>query len=262
MLRKLVFGQYAHKNTIVHKLDPRIKILSVIILSAFVFFIMDYQKTLVFSILILSIAVISKISFSSLIRSLKPFSYIILFILLMYILFSRNEIHKGILSIWRFLLFITIALILTFTTTVTSMVTAIEKLLAPLKSLKINPKTIALLISLTIRFIPSLFLYAERIKDARLARLGSLKNPRHIKLLFLPLLDRIFKSASTLSDAMLARGYSPKRASYFNVIELRPYDYVSLGALIIILFFILNIYEYWRFIALQSFARIIFLLRH
>ena len=241
MLKKLAFGQYAHKNTIIHKLDPRIKILSVIILSAFVFFIGNYQKMLIFSILILSLAIISKISFPSLIRSLRPFSSIILFILLMYILFSRNELHNGILSIWRFLLFIAIALILTFTTTITSMVTAIEKLLAPLKFLKINPRTIALLISLTIRFIPSLFLYADRIKDARLARLGSLRKPKHIKLLFLPLLDKIFKSASTLSDAMVARSYSIRRTSYFNAITLRPYDYFSLAALTVILFFILKI---------------------
>lgn len=240
MLKKLAFGQYAHKNTIIHKLDPRIKILSVIILSAFVFFIGNYQKMLIFSILILSLAIISKISFQSLIRNLSPFSSIILFILLMYVLFSRNDLDKGILSIWRFLLFIAIALILTFTTTITSMVTAIEKLLAPLKSLKINPRTIALLISLTIRFIPSLFLYADRIKDARLARLGRLNRPKHIKLLFLPLLDRIFKSASTLSDAMVARGYIAKRTSYFNRIKLMPYDYFSLGLLVIILFLILN----------------------
>ncbi|MEK6949020.1 MAG: energy-coupling factor transporter transmembrane component T [Nanoarchaeota archaeon] len=239
MLKKLTFGQYAHKNTVIHKLDPRIKILSVVILSAFVFFIRDYQKMLIFSILILSLAVISKISFNSLIRNLRPFSSIILFILLMYILFSRNDLHKGTLSIWGFLLFITIALILTFTTTITSMVTAIEKLLAPLKFLKINPRTIALLISLTIRFIPSLFLYADRIKDARLARLGSLRKPKHIKLLFLPLLDRLFKSASTLSDAMAARSYTEKRISYFNIIILRYYDYASFILLIIFIIFIL-----------------------
>lgn len=231
MLKKLSFGQYSHKDTIIHRLDPRIKILSIIILSAFVFFINGYKKMLLFSILILSLIIISKISFPLLIRSLRPFSSIILFILLMYILFSRNEIHDGILSIWRFLLFITIALVLTSTTTITSMVTAIEKLLAPLKLLKINPRTIALLISLTIRFIPSFFLYADRIKDARLARLGAIKKPKHIKLLFLPLLDRVFKSASTLSDAMVARGYTAERKAYFNNIVLTSYDYVSLAVL-------------------------------
>lgn len=156
----------------------------------------------------------------------------------MYIFFSRNEIDQGIRTIWKFILFITIASILTFTTTINNMVTAIEKLLNPLKIININSKTIALLIALTIRFIPSLFLYADRIRDARLARLGNLKKPKHIKLLFLPLMDKVFKTASNLSDAMLARNYSEKRAAYFNVIHLKNYDHVSFVLLLIFIVFI------------------------
>jgi len=241
MLKGLTLGQYSYKAAIIHKLDPRVKIISVIALSIFVFFIDSYYKMLILSIFILLLVLIAKINFKALIRNLKPFSAIIIFILLMYIFFARSQIGNGILSIWRFLLFMAIALILTFTTTITSMVTAIEKLLYPLKYAKINPRTIAVLISLTIRFIPSLFLYAERIRDARLARLGSLRNPKHIKLLFLPLLERIFKSASALSDAMSARGYSEKRVAYFNDIVLKPRDYFSLGFLLITLFIILLI---------------------
>lgn len=235
MLKKLTFGQYKHKDTILHRLDPRIKMVSIIALSAFAFAIKDYQKMLIFSLFVLSLVFTAKISFFSLAKNLRPFSSVIIFILVMYILFARNDIEKGILAIWRFLLFIMIALVLTFTTSITDMITAIERLLGPLKFLKVSPKTIALLISLTIRFVPSLFLYAERIRDARLARLGSLRNSKHIKLLFIPLLDRIFRSASTLSEAMMARGYSTKRISYFNDIKLKNYDYFSLILLAIIL---------------------------
>ena len=239
MLKNLTFGQYSYKDTIIHRLDPRIKVISVIALSIFVFLIDSYHKMLILSIFMLLLVLIARINFNALIRNLKPFSAIIIFIFLMYIFFARSQIGNGILSIWRFLLFMVIALILTFTTTITSMVTAIEKLLYPLKYAKINTRTIALLISLTIRFVPSLFLYAERIKDARLARLGSLRSPKHIRLLFFPLLDKIFKSASALSDAMAARGYSEKRIAYFNDIALKPRDYFSLGFLLINLFIIL-----------------------
>src|SRR3989338_2164720 len=239
MLKNLTFGQYSYKDTIIHRLDPRIKVISVIALSIFVFLIDSYHKMLILSIFMLLLVLIARINFNALIRNLKPFSAIIIFIFLMYIFFARSQIGNGILSIWRFLLFMVIALILTFTTTITSMVTAIEKLLYPLKYAKINTRTIALLISLTIRFVPSLFLYAERIKDARLARLGSLRSPKHIRLLFFTLLDKIFKSASALSDAMAARGYSEKRIAYFNDIALKPRDYFSLGFLLINLFIIL-----------------------
>ncbi len=243
MLKKLTFGQYAYKDSIIHKLDPRIKILSVVALSATAFLLETYYKFAIFSLFILLLIILSKINFSSLIRNLRPFFFIFVFILLMYILVSRNQLDQGIRTIWKFVLFIIIASILTFTTTITNMVTAIEKLLAPLKLIKINPKTFALLIALTIRFVPALFLYADRIKDARLARLGSLKSPKHIKLLFLPLLDRIFKSASTLSDAMVARNYTEKRTAYFNIIKLKLYDYASFILLIIFIILILMVYE-------------------
>jgi len=239
MLKKLTFGQYTHKNSILHSLDPRIKILAVVALSANAFLLETYYKFAIFSLFILILIFLSKINFSSLFRNLRPFFFIFIFILVMYIFFSRNELDKGIQAIWKFVLFIIIASILTFTTTMTNLVTAIEKLVAPLKLIKINPRTLALLIALTIRFVPSLFLYADRIKDARLARLGSLRNPKHIKLLFLPLLDRVFRSASTLSDAMVSRSYTEKRTTYFHIIRLKYYDYFSFGLLLIFIFFIL-----------------------
>ena len=241
MLRKLTFGQYANKGSVIHKLDARIKILSVIALSAAAFLLETYFRLAIFSLLIFLLIILSKISFSSLLRNLRPFFFIFVFILLMYLLFSRNQLDQGVMAVWKFVLFIIIAFILTFTTTITNMVTAIEKLLAPLKLIRINPKTFALLIALTIRFVPALFLYADRIKDARLARLGNLRKPKHIKLLFLPLLDRIFKSASNLSDAMLSRSYAEKRTAYFNVMRLNYCDYVSFVILLIFIILILII---------------------
>lgn len=241
MFRKMTFGQYTYKNSIIHKLDPRIKIIAVVALSSAAFLMNSYYKFTIFSSFILLVIILSKINFSALIRNLRPFFLVFLFILIMYIFFSRNELDKGLLTIWKFILFIIIASILTFTTTITNMVTAIEKLLKPLRIININSKTIALLIALTIRFVPALFLYAGRIKDARLARLGNLKNPKHIKLFFLPLLERVFKSASNLSDAMLSRNYQEKRITYFNIIRLRYYDYASFIILLIFIFLILII---------------------
>ena len=228
MLKRLSFGQYRHKDSLIHELDPRIKIIAVAILSASAFLISSYYKMALLSLLVLLLIAIAKINFSSLIRNIMPLSSIIIFILIMYLLFSRDQLGNGILSIWRFLLFVAIALILTFTTTINSMVAGIEKMLGPLKYFKVNPRTFALLISLTIRFIPSFFLYAERIRDARLSRLGNLKKAKHIKLLFIPLLDRVFKSASTISDAMAARIYTAERKSYFKDIRLGDFDYFSL----------------------------------
>jgi len=241
MFKKLTFGQYTHKNSIIHKLDPRIKILAVVALSATAFLLETYYKFAIFSLFILVLIFLSRINFSSLLRNIRPFSFMFLFILLMYVFFSREQLDQGIRTIWKFMLFITIASILTFTTTITNMVTAIEKLLAPLRIIKVNPRTISLLIALTIRFIPSLFLYADRIRDARLARLGDFRKPSQIKLLFLPLMDRVFKSASNLSDAMLSRNYTDNRTTYFNIISLKYYDYVSFSVLLIFIILVLRV---------------------
>jgi len=159
MFKKLTLGQYTHKDSIIHKLDPRIKIIAVIALSALAFLMGSYYKFAIFSSFIFLLIILSRIHFSHLLRNIRPFFFIFLFILLMYIFFSRNELYQGVRTIWKFILFIIIASILTFTTTITNMVTAIETLLKPLKIININSKTIALLIALTIRFIPSLFLY-------------------------------------------------------------------------------------------------------
>ena len=152
MFRKLAFGQYTHKNSIMHSLDPRIKIISVIILSFAAFLIDSYPRMIIFSIFILLLTILSELKLSVLLRSLKPFFFIFLFILLMYILFSRNELANGILAIWKFVLLISIASVLTFTTTITNLITAIEKLLKPLEMIRINTRNFSLMIALTIRF--------------------------------------------------------------------------------------------------------------
>jgi energy-coupling factor transport system permease protein len=228
MLKKLTFGQYNHKNSIIHRLDPRTKIILVITLSAAAFQIKSYSGIILFTALIVSIVMLAKMRPSSILRNLRPFFFIFSFILLMYAFFSRNHMHEGILTIWKFTLFIVIASILTYTTTITNTVTAIERLLKPLQLVKINTRNFALLISLTIRFIPVLFLYAERVNDAQVSRLGNRKNIKKIKLFFTKLLDRMFNSASSTSDALESRNYVPERSYYFNVIRLRHYDYVFL----------------------------------
>ena len=239
MFRKLSFGQYSYKNSITHGLDPRIKIISVIILSAAAFLIDSYSKIMIFSVFIILLIMLSKLKFSALLGSIRPFFFIFFFILLMYIIFSRNDLNSGILTIWRFILFIAIASILTFTTTITDLITAIEKLLKPLETIRINTRNFSLLIALTIRFIPALFLYAGRIKDAQSARLGSMKKPGQIKVFIAKLLDRIFSSASAVSDALVSRNYNRIRVSYFNPVKLEFKDYLSLSILIVVVLWII-----------------------
>ena len=235
MLKNLLFGQYVYKKSIIHNLDTRLKLLYVIILSISVFLIEDFSKILVFSFIILLVVLLSKLKPMDVIKGLKPFYYIFVFIFVMYIIFSKNKLEQGIITIWRFLMLISISLILTFTTTVSSLITAIEKMIKPLKFLNAKPRNVATMISIAIRFVPVMFLNMEKLKMAMLARLANFKRLKHIKLLIIALLERMLKSASTLSDAMQSRLYnenieSRKKLRFGNL------DYLSIVFISIVIF--------------------------
>ena len=94
MLKKLTFGQYTHKDSIIHKLDPRIKILSVVALSAAAFLLETYYKFAIFSLFVLVLIILSKINLSPLIRNLRPFFFIFIFIFLPFASKCSLYIHK------------------------------------------------------------------------------------------------------------------------------------------------------------------------
>lgn len=235
MIRKLSFGQYIHKLSVVHSLDPRLKIICVLLISILIFFIDDVKKILIFSFLIAIIILLSKIEIKHFIKNLRPFLFIFIFIFVMYLLFSRNRLYQGLITIWRFLMLIIISLILTFTTTIASLVTAIERLVKPLKIVNIKPRNIAIMISITVRFIPVMFLNLEKLREAMLSRLANFRKLKYIKLIIFALLERMFKSASNLSDAMQSRLYNENVESY-KTLKFEKYDYAS------IIFILISIY--------------------
>ncbi len=204
---KRLFGQYVSGNSAVHRLDPRIKISSVFILSIMLFWAKSPGSIAIITAAVILVILISRLQFGYIIKSLKPFIAITVFVVLMYLIFSRNRLNEGYVSVWRFLIMIILSIILTSTTTIRQLIGAIEFFLRPLILFKIKTRNIALLLSITIRFVPSFFAYAERVKEAFIARGSSFKRARSINLLILKLLDRMLRSASTLSDAIESRCY-------------------------------------------------------
>lgn len=238
MIRRLSFGQYVHKNSIIHSIDPRLKIVYVIILSILVFMIKNIYEILIFAIFVFIVVLLAKIDFKNYINNLRSFYLLFIFVFLMYVIFSRNNLNQGLLTIWRFLMLISISMILTFSTTVSSLIVAIEKLSRPLKLLGIKPRNIALMISISIRFVPVMFTNMERTKESMLARLANFRKLKHIKLFMLVLLEKMFKSASRLSDALHSRLYNENIESQ-KVLKLKPYDYLSI---LLVIFFVIIIY--------------------
>ena len=226
MLKNLTFGQYRHKNSLMHNLDPRLKMIYVIILSMLIFSLKDNFEIILFSFFVLTIIFLSKLTIKDFINGLRPFFFIFVFILVMYLLFDRSQLNQGLVNLWRFLMLIGLSLILTFTTTISNLIAAIEKLSRPLKIFGIKPRNIATMISITIRFIPLMFINLEKIRESMVSRSANLKKSKNIKLIFVVLIDKMLKSASNLSDAMQSRLYNENAVSR-KKLSLGKLDYLS-----------------------------------
>jgi energy-coupling factor transport system permease protein len=238
MIRRLTFGQYRNKNSVVHKLDSRIKIIYVVVLGMLAFTIRTRFEITVFSLFILLLILLAKMDLRDLIKNLRPFYFIFIFTFLMYFLFSRNQLLLGTIYLWRFLILIIISLLLTYTTTVSYLITAIEKLSKSLKIFNIKPRNIAVMISVAVRFVPVMFINLEKTREAMLSRLVNFRKIKYLKLLVLLILEKMLKSASNLSDALHSRLYNENTKSS-KIMRLGKNDYISI---VVVIIFVLIIY--------------------
>ena len=237
MIKRLTFGQYRSRNSVLHSLDARIKIIYVVVLGILSFAIKSKFEIIVFSLFILCIVLLSKMGLNELVKNLSPFYFIFIFLLLMYLIFSRSQIILGLMYIWRFLMLIIISMLLTYATTIQELIAAIEKLSKPLKIFKIKPRNVAVMISVAVRFIPLMFIRFEKTREAMASRLADFRKIRHVKLLVLNLLEKMLKSASNLSDAMYSRLYNEDAESR-RIMKLGKNDYMSMIAVITLIFII------------------------
>ena len=266
MLNDVTFGQYYPTKSFVHKLDPRVKLLFLIAYIVMLFVANSfYGLALCFIILVIAI-IASRVPVGSVLRSVKGVIFILLFTSVLNVFF-----HKGdhLLWGWKFIniytegiifaVFLTLRLfflvmgsaILTLTTTPVSLTDGIESLLFPLTLIKIPVHVFALIMSIALRFIPTLIDETNRIISAQKARgasfdTGSIfKRVKAIIPVLIPLLISAFRRAEELGDAMDARGYSSgnKRTKY-KKLTLGGRDAVAVlfAAIMIAGVILLNIY--------------------
>ncbi len=228
MIEKMIFGRYIPGDSIVHRMDPRAKILFVFLFIAVVFVAnnaLTYGILLGFTLLVVSL---SKIRLYFLITGLKPVFILMIFTFLLHIFFTREgalllsigfvEIYEeglrqGIFLSTRFLVLVFITSILTLTTSPISITDGIETLLGPFKRVKLPVHELALMMSISLRFIPTLMDETGKIMKAQMARgsdIGSGPVKERIKAvvpLLIPLFVSAFKRAEDLATAMEVRGY-------------------------------------------------------
>lgn len=228
MFRDVTFGQYYFADSFVHRMDARIKLLLCLTFMVAIFFVTSFAVFgLIVLFLLLTIA-IAKVPLGSILRSIKGIFVLLLFTAILNLFFTKRgtllwswwilEIYDGgIIFAAKMLLRLTLLVIgsnlLTLTTTPVELTHAIESLLAPLNVVKFPVKDFALIMSLTLSFIPSLIEETDRIVRAQKARgadfdTGSVfKRAKAFVPILIPLLVGGFRRADELANAMNSRCY-------------------------------------------------------
>lgn len=227
-MEKMIFGRYIPGDSIVHRLDPRSKLLFVF---AFIVVVFLANNVVTYSILLgltLFVILLSKIRVYFLINGLKPVIFLMIFTLVLHLLMTKEGpvildlgflkiyeggLRQGIFISLRFLMLVFMTSILTLTTSPISITDGLETLLNPFKKFKLPVHELALMMSISLRFIPTLMDETSKIMKAQMARgsdlsAGSIKERlKAVVPLLVPLFVSAFKRAEDLATAMEVRGY-------------------------------------------------------
>ena len=228
-MREVSFGQYYPSNSFVHKCDPRLKILFLIVYIVAVFVSKNFYALGACGLAFVVIAAVGGVPFKMLVKSVKGILFLLAFMTVLNLFFYQGE---TVLWKWKFIVitkeaiyytvFLAVRLfllvlgssLLTLTTTPVSLADGIESLLSPLKLIRFPVHELALIMSIALRFIPILTDETQRIMNAQKARgadfeSGSLiQRVKAILPILIPLLISAFRRADELGDAMDARCYS------------------------------------------------------
>lgn len=259
-MNNLTLGRYTLFNTIVHRVDPRNKIFLMILFMVTIFFRFQVWSTsLIISMLLLLILVtlmiISKTSILSLFKSLASMWILIIFLLMIYIFIPGSKtmpafkigdyqlywdsFYMSGYILLRILMFISITLILTSTTSPMDMTYAFEWYFTPLRVVKFPAQAVAMTISIALRFIPTILDESKRIMNAQASRGvdydhgGLFKKIKAMFTLIIPLFVSALERSEELSNAMMARGYDPnaKRSRYktlsFHFVDIIAFIFIG-----------------------------------
>lgn len=228
MFRDVTFGQYYPKNSFVHKMDARIKLLLCLVFMVCIFFVQSYVGFALVTLFLLTAIASAQVPLRSILKSVKGIIVLLIITALLNVFFTKSG--NVLFSWWIFtvtdqgliyaskmllrLIYLVVgSSILTLTTTPVDLTHAIEHLLSPLKVIKFPVHDIALIMSLTLSFIPSLIDETDRIIRAQKARgadfdTGNLfQRAKAFVPILIPLLVGGFRRAEELANAMNSRCY-------------------------------------------------------
>jgi len=256
-LENITIGQYIPAESVIHRLDPRTKILitlSVMVLAVLTTSLRVYS---LISLFLLSLSLASQIPFFYFFRNLKSFFWLFLFTFILHIFFTSGEtirflsfkfievsyegVVNGIIYSWRLAIFIFCAAFLSLTSQAVDLTDATFKFFSPLKRLKFPIEELSLITMISLRFVPLLLEEAFNLKKAQMSRGASfegglIKKVKKTLPLLVPLFVSSFRKADELALALDARGFrSGQERTSFQRLVFKRSDYLFLSFVLVII---------------------------
>ena len=250
MLKDITLGQFFPGNTLAHRLDPRTKLLAVVCYIVAIFSCHSLWAYIVMTATLTLSARVSKVRAQALFRGLRPVLFIIAFTALLNLFYTPGEalwtfwilrvtregIRTALAMMARITLLITGTFLLTYTTSPIQLTDGLESLLNPLKKLKVPVHELAMMMSIALRFIPTLIEETDKIMNAQKARGadfesgGLVQRAKAMIPLLVPLFVSAFRRADELATAMECRCYhGGEGRTKLHVLRFAARDYLVLA---------------------------------
>ncbi|MDY2670121.1 MAG: energy-coupling factor transporter transmembrane component T [Anaerovoracaceae bacterium] len=250
MLRDITLGQYYPSETIIHRLDPRVKIAATFLYLILIFVVRDFIGYAFVAAVLAAVTAVSRVPVKFMARGMKPIMFILVFTfiinLLVYkgtvlvslgpITITDNGLKQAVFIAVRLVLLIFGTSLLTYTTKPMQLTDGFESIMRPLSRIGVPSHEIAMMMSIALRFIPVLLEEADKIMKAQQARgadfeSGNLmKRAKSLIPLFIPLFVNAFRMAIDLARAMEARCYhGGEGRTSLHPMKLRGRDYAAIA---------------------------------
>lgn len=228
MLKDITLGQFFPGSTLLHRADPRTKILLVTAIIVALFVCSNVPSYAVLIVFIIGLIYRSKLNFHMVMRGLKPLLFLIVFTAVLNLFTTAGDdviwragvlsitasgVRKSILLVVRLVLLIASASLLTYTTSPIQLTDGLERLFSPLKKLHVPVHELAMMMSIALRFIPTLIEETDKIMSAQRARGADfdsgnlLRRAKALVPILVPLFVSAFRRADELATAMECRLY-------------------------------------------------------
>ena len=248
MLRDITLGQYYQTDSVIHRLDPRVKLISTIVYIISLFVMPSVAGYVLAAFFLVTVIKLSRVPFKFMVRGMKAILFLLMITVVFNLFLTPGE---PLITLWKFTItkeglrtaiYMTIRLtfliigssVMTLTTTPNNLTDGMEKLLNPLKILKVPVHEVAMMMSIALRFIPILLEETDKIMKAQIARGADFESGNLIKKakalvpLLVPLFISAFRRANDLAMAMEARCYrGGEQRTKMKPLKYKKRDYIS-----------------------------------